>query len=532
MLRKSDSAALLHCVTRLWQSSCAGSTAEGVVVAKKKVKPRKTTKKSVPMRPKKKESLNVGYGALKGLANFGELFGLGLSSSPVHVSGRYVWRGTPAFLVTNLSGEAATTTLFNWGYWPIPGYSAEFTKQQSVVWVRDTNVLHRYALEDINQVNYFGAESCSELESITFPKSADEATTILGGFLDVELFDPEVHTFDEGVLDNVESFEKQWKSLAKLKPGKFAEKSSPLSESRAMRDVEYLTEKALTPEIAEFLSLAGPPLVDFEGEPNDWFLEEFGEDARWELSEALSDCSPWQYELVWQTEESMKRYFWQISAATLLSLPHLIAQDIVKGRVADLGSGMGLASCFMAWNWPECHVTAIELTTNGNIRAKEIAKKLGISNIEFINEDLGDIEQVKRFDLVTTFLTAHEIGALNKLHEIYGHDSHSDKFAAINLEKYQSAYAQFVGDLLNDDGSVFSVERLGHKSEQCAWIGGLRNAGVYVDLKESTFVYPFEPSWGHRERLPVFVGSRQETDLSMESFDNWYNRHPFGKDVD
>ena len=500
-------------------------------MVKKKVKPKKATKKSAPARPEKKESLNVGYGALKGLANFGELFGLGLSSSPVHVSGRYVWCGTPAFLVTTLSGEAATTTLFNWGYWPIPGHSAEFTKQESVVWVRGTNVLHYYHLQDISQVDYFGAESRPELESITFPKSAEEATTILGGFLDVELFDSEVHTFDEGVLDDVESFEKQWKSLAKLKPGKFAEKSTPLSESRAMRDVEYLTEKALTSEIAEFLSLAGLPLVDFEGEPNDWFLEEFGEDARWELSEALSDCSPWQYELVWQTDESMKRYFWKISAATLLSLPHLIAQDIVKGRVADLGSGMGLTSCFMAWNWPECHVTAIELTTNGNIRAKEIAKKLGITNIGFINEDLGDIEQVKKFDLVTTFLTAHELGYLNNLHGIYGHDSHSDEFAAINLEKYQSAYAQFVGDLLNDDGSAFSVERLGHKSEQCAWIGGLQNAGIHIDLDQSTFVYPFNSNWGHRERLPVFVGSRRDTNLTFDHFMAWYNRHPFGRDV-
>ena len=483
------------------------------------------------MRPKKKESLNVGYGALKGLANFGELFGLGLSNSPVHVSGRYVWRGTPAFLVTNLSGEAATTTLFNWGYWPIPGHSAQFTKQQSVVWVRDTNVLHRYGLEDINQVNYFGAESCSELESITFPKSAEEATTILGGILDVELFDPAVHTFDEGVLDDVESFEKQWKSLAKLKPGKFAEKSTPLSKSRAVRDVEYLTEKALTSEIAEFLSLAGLPQVDFEDDHNDWFLEEFGEDARWELGNAVDNGDPVQHEMIWQTEESMKRFFWPLSAATLLSLPYLIDLDIVKGKVIDLGSGMGLTSCFMAWNWPECHVTAIELTTSGNIRAKEIAKKLGITNIEFIEVALQQFPPNREFDLVTSFLTAHEIGSLNKLHEIYGHDSHSDEFAAINLEKYQSAYAHFVGDLINDDGLIFSLERLGHKSEQCAWIGGLRNAGIHVDLKKSTFVYPFEPSWGHRERLPVFVGSRKGTNPTFDEFMEWYDQHPFGRDL-
>jgi hypothetical protein len=137
-----------------------------------------------------------------------------------------------------------------------------------------------------------------------------------------------------------------------------------------------------------------------------------------------------------------------------------------------------------------------------------------------------------KFDLVTSFLTSHEVGSLNKLHEIYGHESHSDEFARINLEKYQSDYAQFVGDLLNEKGSVFSLERLGRMADQCAWIGGLRNSGVFIDLAQSTFVYPFDTGWGRRERLPVFVGSQQETNLSMDNFEEWYNEHLSGKDVE
>ena len=62
--------------------------------------------------------------------------------------------------------------------------------------------------------------------------------------------------------------------------------------------------------------------------------------------------------------------------------------------------------------------------------------------------------------------------------------------------------------------------------------GGLRNSGVFIDLEHSTFVYPYVDSWGHRERLPVFVDSRQETDISMDNFENWYNQYPFGPDVE
>ena len=97
--------------------------------------------------------------------------------------------------------------------------------------------------------------------------------------------------------------------------------------------------------------------------------------------------------------------------------------------------------------------------------------------------------------------------------------------------KFQDSYAQFVSHLLNDDGKVFSLERLGHMADQCAWVGGLRNAGLFVDLERSGFVYPYNVSLGGRERLPIFVGSRQETELSADGFEDWYSQHPFGRDV-
>ena len=292
-----------------------------------------------------------------------------------------------------------------------------------------------------------------------------------------------------------------------------------------------LTERSLTFEIFDFLELVDLPLRDYEDDHNEWFENEFGEDERYALGEMVDSQDPTQYELIWQTHESMRRFFWPLSASTLLSLPHLIKQDIVHGNVVDIGSGMGFAACFMAWKWRDCHVTAVELSTNGRIRAQELAKRARLSNITFVESALQEYPPSHQFDLVTSFLTAHELGSLTKLHDIYGCESNSDEFAHINLEKYHSDYAQFVGDLLSANGSVFSLERLGDMAPQCAWIGGLRNSGVFIDLEHSTFVYPYVDSWGGRERLPVFVGSRQEIDLSMDDFENWYNKHSFGKDV-
>ena len=59
----------------------------------------------------------------------------------------------------------------------------------------------------------------------------------------------------------------------------------------------------------------------------------------------------------------------------------------------------------------------------------------------------------------------HEVGSLKKLHEIFDDETDLDEFARINLEKYQSDYGQFIGDLLNDQGSIFSLERLGDMAD-------------------------------------------------------------------
>jgi len=292
-----------------------------------------------------------------------------------------------------------------------------------------------------------------------------------------------------------------------------------------------LTERTLKLEIYDFLELVGLPLRPMEEDENDWFLKEFGREQRTMLAHAVNNQDPVQYEMIWQTEESMRRFFWPLSAPTLLSLPYLIEQNLVNGSVVDLGAGMGFAACFMAWKYPDARVLAVEESANGITRAKELARRAGVTNIKFQHGSIHEFEPDPDFDLVTSFLTVHEIGSLGNLHAIYGHDAHSDEFAAINLEKYQDDYAKFVSGLLKSDGKVFSLERLGHMADQCAWVGGLRNAGLFVDLEKSRFVYPYNESWGSRERLPIFVGSRQETDLSADGFERWYNHHPFGGDV-
>jgi len=192
---------------------------------KKQISSKKLPKKGVKSKTDGDEISNVFHRVLEALDNFDELF----DTTPIHVSGRYVQsNGTPSFLVTTLSNQAATATVYGWGYWPFPGCRAEFTEEESIVWVKDTNVIHNYRLEDIDKVSYFGESDHPELQFFPFPRKVEDAAKLLGGLLNLEEFDKDVHTFDEAALDDVESFERQWKKLSKLRPVEFVQRAFQL----------------------------------------------------------------------------------------------------------------------------------------------------------------------------------------------------------------------------------------------------------------------------------------------------------------
>ena len=103
--------------------------------------------------------------------------GLGIdSNSRQHVSGRYVNdEVSPSFLVATLSETAASVTVYSWGFWPLPGFEAEFQVAESLTWVKGLNVTHRHAMEEYYSISYFGEKQRLELQFTQFPESAEKA---------------------------------------------------------------------------------------------------------------------------------------------------------------------------------------------------------------------------------------------------------------------------------------------------------------------------------------------------------------------
>ena len=153
--------------------------------------------------------------------------GLGIdSNSRQHVSGRYVNdEVSPSFLVATLSETAASVTVYSWGFWPLPGFEAEFQVAESLTWVKGLNVTHRHAMEEYYSISYFGEKQRLELQFTQFPESAEKAAEILGSMLNLEIYDASVHVFGEEIVDDLEDFEHEWKKLSNLKPVNFIERS-------------------------------------------------------------------------------------------------------------------------------------------------------------------------------------------------------------------------------------------------------------------------------------------------------------------
>lgn len=62
-------------------------------------------------------------------------------------------------------------------------------------------------------------------------------------------------------------------------------------------------------------------------------------------------------------------------------------------KILDVGCGNGILSCFIARSYPAAQITAIDRNASAIKCASALAKRLGLSNITFIQTDLSDLAE-------------------------------------------------------------------------------------------------------------------------------------------
>ena len=96
----------------------------------------------------------------------------------------------------------------------------------------------------------------------------------------------------------------------------------------------------------------------------------------------------------------------------ILGLVPGIKERLKEGiRVLDLGCGRGQALLMMAESYPDSTFTGIDLSGEVVEHARAEADERGLSNVQFIQEDLADFEEKAEpnsFEFITTFDAVHD----------------------------------------------------------------------------------------------------------------------------
>lgn len=143
-------------------------------------------------------------------------------------------------------------------------------------------------------------------------------------------------------------------------------------------------------------------------------------------------------------------------------------------KILDVGCDCGLMSCFLAYTFPESEVFAIDRGGNGLEIGKQIAEKLGLSNISFQKALLSDLDK-DAYDTVFSMRLLQE----NRM------DDDRDPVLWPLMRQAEEYYLPVVSDWavklsepLKDGGTLVCVDRCERDPLFLGWWMALDSAGL------------------------------------------------------
>lgn len=118
--------------------------------------------------------------------------------------------------------------------------------------------------------------------------------------------------------------------------------------------------------------------------------------------------------------------------------------------ILDVGCDTGIVSCFLAKEFPDSNITAIDDGQPAIDIAKELAHKLNLTNIEFVCRSVKD--ETGTFDTVFSSRTLHENLSLSKFRNFAPYREKCMIAAAATKE-----YVDLLTSRINDGGALVSV---------------------------------------------------------------------------
>ena len=153
-------------------------------------------------------------------------------------------------------------------------------------------------------------------------------------------------------------------------------------------------------------------------------------------------------------------------------------KEQLTGEVLDLCCDCGIVTCFMAKYIPEAHFTGIDINESAIDNAKQLAEWFGLTNVDFICQDVYEMNLDKKFDAVTSFRSL--LDAAEKKTKGLNFIGNRDE----REESYKQAFIDFADSVerhLKDNGFFLSVERYTAEYGWLGWMQALAEKGIYAD---------------------------------------------------
>lgn len=153
-------------------------------------------------------------------------------------------------------------------------------------------------------------------------------------------------------------------------------------------------------------------------------------------------------------------------------MEYLLGYDTVwKGDITDIGCGNGILTCFLALQHPDSFVTGLELSRNAVFVAEELAGRLQVGNVRFVDPEVPWQGQC---DTLFTCRTVHENVAWRALCE----EAKASPLSVEEQEKRHRQYAEKLSALIKPQGYLVSVERYEQDNAYAGLVRALEHLGV------------------------------------------------------
>ena len=137
--------------------------------------------------------------------------------------------------------------------------------------------------------------------------------------------------------------------------------------------------------------------------------------------------------------------------------------------ILDVGCDIGYITGFLALTFPDSRIISIDRSPNAVKYAKDFVDKLGVTNVEFRNCDLEEVEE--QFDTVFCARTIQE----NINSDDMPFDGEPIRFQFARYAAMTENYTKTLMRHVKPEGSLFIFERLGHDPLLCGWLLELNN---------------------------------------------------------